>query len=100
MFKLTLLLVLLLACASIEVDVLTKEKLDAIKQHQDYKHYFIFFHQPTLDALMEGLEAWKEHGTSAATKTSEFTLTIAAGTSCPSARTPRRAPCSFSSTGY
>jgi hypothetical protein len=36
--------------------------LEGIKQHQDFKHHFIFFDQSTLDSLMDKLEAWEESG--------------------------------------
>jgi hypothetical protein len=64
MFKLaSCLLLLIVLTTSLHVETLTKERLELIKQHQDYKHYFIFFHQPTLDALMDKLDAWKDQGT-------------------------------------
>lgn len=70
MFKYILILSILLSTvASIEIETLTKERLDIIKLHHDYRHHFIFFHQPTLDALRDRLEAWSEKGIQAQIQT-------------------------------
>jgi hypothetical protein len=68
-----------------------------IKQTQDYQHHFIFFHQPTLDALKEELSTWNAAGKCKPMQTSKSTLTIAEGTTCPNAKHPKKHPfCCFS----